>query len=62
MKILKYKEQKDGSAILDIEYNQDEAKIIKKYYNKEKITSKLLQKFVIEGLENYLKENQNASI
>jgi hypothetical protein len=58
MKILKIKNCKDGGAILDIEYTLEEAELMKKHYNKKKITPKLLQKAVIEGLENYLKREE----
>jgi hypothetical protein len=58
MKILKLKEQKDGSALLTVGYTKEEAIFIKKYYNKKKVTAKLLQRFVCEGLENYLKEKK----
>jgi len=58
MKIVKIKEQKNGSILCDVGLSKEESDLIKKYYNKKRLTNKLLQKFVIEGLENYLDKEE----
>ncbi len=60
MKILisNYKENKDGSASFDLVYNKEVANFIKKHYNRKRITQKLMQKFVIEGLNHYLEKKK----
>lgn len=56
IKIIKIKENKDGSAIFEIEYDKKLENMILKIYSKKKFTQKLLQRAIIEGCENYLKE------
>lgn len=52
----------DGSANLELEYDKKLETFIKKFYNRKRFSKKLLQKFVIEGLQNYLnKEDKNDS-
>jgi len=60
MKVIKIKEQKDGSAIYTIAYDKKEEAMIKKYYGVKKVTKKLFSKFVLTGIENYL-EGKNES-
>ena len=57
VKIIKIKENKDGSADFEIEYEKDLELLITKRYGK-KFTSKLLERAIIEGLENYLKKEE----
>lgn len=52
------KENKDGSETYDVEYNDEAKTLIKKHYKRKRFTPKLLEKAVIEGLENYLKLKQ----
>jgi hypothetical protein len=58
IKVVKIKENKNGSALFDIEYPKKLEDMICKYFNKSKFTKKLLQRAIIEGLENYLKERE----
>lgn len=55
------KENKDGSATLDISFDKEVETLIKKYYNKKKCTKKLVEKFVIEGLSNYIEREKNKN-
>ena len=50
------KEQKDGSALVDVNYDKEVGNFIKTYYKKKRITKKLVEKFVIESLTNYIKK------
>ena len=56
VEIVKITEQKDGSAIFELEYEKDFIEFVKKYYNKKRCTTKMIQNIVIEGLENYFKK------
>ena len=61
MQITKIVENKDGSATVTLDYDEDVTKLIRKYYNRKRVTKNLVQKFVLEGLGNYLKkENKNG--
>lgn len=48
------KENEDGSAIIDLEANDEMQELIRRYYRTEKFTEELLCRFVTEGLTNYL--------
>lgn len=52
-------EHEDGSATFQFEINNNIKKIVKKYYKRKRFTEKLFERFVIEGLTNYL-EVKNA--
>lgn len=54
--INKIKENKNGSATVDITYCTTLPKLIKKHYKKIRCTKKLIERFIIEGLENHFKE------
>jgi hypothetical protein len=54
--INKVTEQKDGSALLDISYDKELENFVKTYYKKKRITKSLMEKFVIEGLTNYMEK------
>ena len=45
----------DGSADLIIEYSKEFPKMVREHYGKKRCTKKLIQKFILEGLENYIK-------
>jgi len=55
IKVLKIKGNADGSANIDLEYPKKLETIIKKHYNKTRFTKKLMQRFIIEGIKNYIK-------
>jgi transcription antitermination factor NusG len=55
----KFKENKDGKTVsVTVDYDKDVKELIKKHYNRKRITSKLVERFIIEGLTNYLKKNK----
>jgi hypothetical protein len=58
MKILKIKEQKDGSAIIDYEITKEEEKVIKQITRVKKLTKKIINKFVLEAITKYLMEKK----
>jgi len=58
LKILKTTEQKDGTLLLDIEYDKEFESFICNHYKKKKFTKKLLKNFIIEGLTNYIKKEE----
>ena len=61
MQITKIVENKDGSATVTLDYDEDVTKLIRKYYNRKRVTKNLVKKFVLEGLGNYLKrEKENG--
>ena len=54
IEILNIIENSDGSATLEIEYPVEFRNIVRNYYNRKRCTDKLIEKFIIEGLENYI--------
>ena len=60
IKIGEVKEHKDGSATVTVEYGKDFENLIKKVYNKKRVTKKLVEKVVNDGLRNYLKSQEKA--
>jgi len=56
--IRKIKENKNGSATYEVDYDKEVSNFIKDHYNRKRISDKLIEKFVIEGLENYLKKEK----
>ena len=58
IKIIKITEQKDGSAIIDIEYSKEFEDEIKRTYNLKRLTKKRIQKVVIEALKHKLQTSE----
>lgn len=54
IKILNITDNLDGSANLEIEYPIEFREIVRNYYSRKRCTDKLIEKFIIEGLENYI--------
>lgn len=61
IKIVKINEKKDGNAIFNIEYDKDFENLVLKFYKRKKLTPKLLQRAIMDGLENYLKEQNEKN-
>lgn len=59
LKIKKIKEQKDGSALVDIDYGKEFSDLVKKLYNRKRCTKKLIERAVNDGLRNYIKIQEN---
>ena len=56
------REYKDGSARLTITYDKVFTEFVKEFYGKKKCTKKMVEKFVIDGLEKGMEDyerNQN---
>ena len=55
--IVKYvtQDKKAGEVIVDVILKKDERALIRNYYKRKRCTGALIQRAVIEGLENYLK-------
>ena len=62
IRVTRVKERKDGSATIEFTYTKDFAKIVRNYYGKKRISKKLIQKFVREGLINYANEHSKVDI
>ena len=58
LNVVDIKEHKDGSATVDIEYDKEVADFVKKYYQRKRLSKKLMERFVIEGLTNYLEQEE----
>lgn len=58
LNVVDIKEHKDGSATVDIEYDKEVADFVKKYYKRKRLSKKLMERFVIEGLTNYLEQEE----
>ena len=58
MKVLKIKEQKDGSAIMTYEINGDDMKLFKKETGKEKPTVKDINKIVLQAIRAGIKQEE----
>ena len=56
IKIIKIKDNKDGSALLTFEYGEDFKDLVKKHYNKKRFTKKLAKRFILEAIIYTLKE------
>lgn len=54
IRITKIRKNKDGSETVYFEYNNKLKETVKKYYNKKRITKKLVNKFIIEALTEYM--------
>jgi len=54
VKICDVKEQKNGSAILTIEYGSKFERFIKEYYQKKKCTKNLIEKFITNTIKLYI--------
>jgi hypothetical protein len=59
IQVLDIKENKDGTASVSIAYDSNFPKMVRNYYKKKRCTQKMMQKFVIESLEKYIKEKKN---
>ena len=57
IRITRVKERKDGSATIEFTYTKDFAETVRKYYNKKRVTKKMIQKFVRQSLINYANEH-----
>lgn len=53
--ILNFKENKDGSANFDVEYDKEVRDLILKSKKRKRITNKLMTEIVIEGIKNATK-------
>jgi len=62
IRVTMVKEKKNGGATIEFEYTNTFAEIIRTYYGKKRVTKKLIQKFVREGLTNYANEHSKADI
>ena len=58
MKVLKIKEQKDGSAIMTYELSGDERKLFKKVIGKERLTDKDINKVVLKAIKGGIKQQE----
>ena len=58
MKVIKIKENKDGSATIDCEITNSEKELFKKIYNKKRFSSKLITKALIEGISLMVKRRK----
>lgn len=52
-------ENNDGTATIEFDITENEKTIVKNHYGQKRFTKKLFQKFVIEGLANYINKNDN---
>jgi len=59
LQIKKIIEQKDGSCLIDIEYDKDVINLVKTHYKRKRISKKLIQKFIIDGLKNRIEMEKN---
>ena len=57
MKILKIRQNKDGSATMDYELNAKEKKMIKQIYGWKKLTPQRCNQAILEAIENYIKDD-----
>ncbi len=57
MRIVKVKENKDGSASVTFEFGELTRRILRKHYKRKRVTQKLFKKAVLEGIENYIKKH-----
>ncbi len=55
IRVTRIKEKKNGKTLIEFEYKKEFANLLKKYYNKKRITKKMIRRFVREGLMNYIK-------
>jgi len=55
IKIGEFKEQKDGSALVTVDYDKDFSNLVKKIYKKKRATKKLMERAILDGLKNYIK-------
>ena len=56
--ITKVKENKDGSAVLYIEYDKRFEEVVKISYNKKKCSKKLVSQFVLRAIKNGIKRDR----
>lgn len=54
MKVLKIKENKDGSAVYTFGITNEEKNLIKGFYNKKRFSNKLFKAFMLEAFYNFL--------
>jgi len=52
IRITKIKDNPDGSATIDINYDIRLHKIIRKHYKKKRCSKKMVGQFILEGLTN----------
>ncbi len=57
MRIVKVKENKDGSANVTFEFGEDTRKILRKHYKRKRVTHKLFKKVILDAMENYIKKH-----
>lgn len=66
MKVHKFVDQPDGSALMTYSLNNKEEKAIKQVYGVKRLTKELKNKFVLEAIKNYVKihgkDYQSANI
>ena len=62
IRITRVKKRSDGSAIIEFTYDKDFDKMVKNYYNKKKVTKKMIQKFVREGLINHANAHSKGKV
>jgi hypothetical protein len=62
IRVTRVKKRPDGSAIIEFTYDKVFDKIVKNYYNKKKVTKKLIQKFIREGLINYANAHSKGKV
>ena len=48
-------ENKDGSAIVEIDTSSELRTFVRTYYKRKRCTNKLLSRFLNEGIDNYIK-------
>lgn len=57
MRVVKVKKNKDGSANITFAFGEDTRKMLRKFYNRKRVTHKLFKKAILEAIENYIKEH-----
>lgn len=62
IKITRITEHKDGSATIDFECDKKLKRLIRRYYNKKRVTKKLVAKFIKEALTNYANQHSKGKI
>lgn len=55
IKVETIREYKDGSCDIEVSYNKYFIEFVKKHYKRKRISKKLIQRAVVDGLTNYIK-------
>jgi len=58
IKILNQKDNGDGTVTIEYSFSEEFKQLVKKYYKAKRVSKKMLNNTVIEGLQNYIKKEE----